>query len=237
MSRRCIAILGGSFDPVHNGHVALARYFVDLLQPDELRILPAGNPWQKAGLQASGAQRLAMLQVAFSAFDVPVVFDQRELRDPQPSLTITSLQSLRADLGNAASLNFLMGADQLQHLDTWQQWQALFDYANLCAAARPGFVLAGPTVPTAVSTEFAHRAATPPQLRNTAHGKSFLAPDLAVDISATAIRAALGPDHQYDHQHDHQHGQQHSQQHSQSLASLVPPAVLDYIQQHHLYKN
>ena len=225
MSHRCIAILGGSFDPVHNGHVALARYFVDLLQPDELRILPAGNPWQKLGLQVSGAQRLAMLELAFCDINVPVVFDQRELRDAQPSVTIASLQSLRAELGHDASLNFLMGADQLQHLDTWQQWQALFDYANLCAAARPGFVLAGPTVPAAVSIEFAQRAATPAQLRSAAHGKSFLAPDLAVDISATAIRAALGLEHQQ------------GQQHSESLASLVPPAVLDYIQQHHLYKN
>ena len=221
MSRRCIAILGGSFDPVHSGHVALARYFVELLQPDELRILPAGNPWQKNGLQANGAQRLAMLQLAFDTIAVPVVYDQRELRDAQPSVTIASLKSLRAEIGSEPSLNFLMGADQLQHLDTWQQWQGLFDQANLCAAARPGFVLSGPTIPATVSDEFARRSATPEQLRNTPHGKSFLAPNLAVDISATTIRAALRSDHPQ----------------GQSLASLVPPAVLDYLQQHHLYKN
>lgn len=241
MTHRCIAILGGSFDPVHSGHVALARYFVDLLQPDELRVLPAGNPWQKSALQANGAQRLAMLQLAFSDINVPVVFDERELRDAQPSVTIASLQALRAEMGNDVSLNFLMGADQLQHLDTWQQWQALFDYANLCAAARPGFVLAGPTVPAAVSTEFARRAATPEQLREAAHGKSFLAPDLAVDISATTIRAVLGDSQHRSQQRSQQHTEQHRDQQGQnpspSLASLVPPAVLDYIQQHHLYKN
>ena len=217
MSHRCIAILGGSFDPVHSGHVALARYFAELLQPDELRIMPAGNPWQKHGLQASSTQRLDMLQLAFKDVGVPIVFDQRELHDTKATVTIASLQSLRAELGNDVSLVFLMGADQLQHLDTWQQWQSLFDYANLCAAARPGFVLAGPAIPLAVSTEFARRAATPAQLRSTAHGRSFLAPDLAVDISATAIRSAL-----------HQ---------GQDADLLVPPAVLDYIQQHHLYKN
>ena len=217
MSRRCIAILGGSFDPVHVGHVALARHFVDLLQPDELRVLPAGNPWQKHGLQATSAQRLVMLQLAFNDFAIPVVFDERELRDAQPSVTISSLRALRTELGNEVSLNFLMGADQLQHLDSWQQWQGLFDQANLCAAARPGFMLSGPTIPFAVSTEFARRAATPEQLRASTHGRSFLAPDLAVDISATTIRAAL--------------------QRGQDPDSLVPPAVLDYIQQHHLYKN
>ncbi len=217
MSRRCVAILGGSFDPVHVGHVALARYFVDLLQPDELRVLPAGNPWQKHGLQASGTQRLAMLQLAFSDVAVPVVYDQREMRDTQPSVTITSLRALRSELGSEVSLNFLMGADQLQHLDSWQQWRGLFDQANLCAAARPGFMLSGPTIPIAVGTEFARRKATPEQLRASTHGKSFLAPDLAVDISATTIRAML--------------------ERGQYPDSLVPPAVLNYIQHHHLYKN
>ena len=217
MSRRCIAILGGSFDPVHCGHVALARYFVDLLHPDELRILPAGNPWQKHGLQASGEHRLAMLELAFNDIGVSIVFDQRELRDTQPTVTIASLKSLRDELGDEVSLVFLMGADQLHHLDTWQQWQSLFEYANLCVAARPGFVLTGPAVPVVVSTEFARRATLPDQLRNTAHGAAFLAPDLAVDISATVIRSAL--------------------HHGQNANSLVPPAVLDYIQHHHLYKN
>ena len=217
MSHRCIAILGGSFDPVHIGHVALARYFVDVLNPDELRILPAGNPWQKHGLQASGADRLAMLKLAFNDIGVPIVFDDRELTNTRATVTIASLQSLRSELGNDVSLAFLMGADQLEHLDTWQQWRGLFEYANLCAAARPGFVLAGPAIPLAVSTEFARRAATPEQLRSTAHGTSFLAPDLAVDISATAIRSAL--------------------HHGRDAELLLLPAVLDYIQQHHLYKN
>lgn len=217
MSKRCIAILGGSFDPVHVGHVALARYFVDLLHPDELRILPAGNPWQKHGLQANSVHRLAMLKLAFDNFDAPVVFDQRELSGAQPTVTIDTLRSLREEVGSAVSLVFLMGADQLQHLDTWQHWQSLFDCANLCAAARPGFVLAGPTIPSAVSTEFARRAATPEQICSTAFGRSLLAPDLSIDISATAIRAVLRQGHDPD--------------------SLVPPAVLDYIQQHHLYKN
>jgi nicotinate-nucleotide adenylyltransferase len=221
VSRHCIAILGGSFDPVHSGHVALAHHFVDLLKPDELRILPAGNPWQKHGLEASGAQRVAMLEQAFQQQfreqGVPVVVDQRELQVNDPTFTIDTLRTLRAELGPEVSLVFLMGADQLQHLDTWQGWRQLFDYAHVCAAARPGFVLDGPKVPVEVRQAFEQRADTPAHIRNTPQGKTFLAPNLAVDISATEIRAALRQGKQPD--------------------TLVPHAVLDYIQQHHLYKS
>ncbi|HEU4373715.1 MAG TPA: adenylyltransferase/cytidyltransferase family protein, partial [Telluria sp.] len=61
----CVALLGGSFDPVHYGHVALAALFDELLKPDQLRVIPAGNPWQKNGLQASAEDRVAMIELAF----------------------------------------------------------------------------------------------------------------------------------------------------------------------------
>ena len=214
---RSIAILGGSFDPVHCGHVALARYFVDLLAPDELRLLPAGNPWQKIGLHASAEQRVAMLQRAFGGLAVPLVIDQRELLNKRATYTVETLQSLRAELGDQVSLSFLMGADQLQHLDTWQDWIQLFDLAHVCAAARPGFALAGAQVPRAIRQEFERRASTPQQICSTPCGGTLLAPDLAVDIAATTIRDAL--------------------RHGPVPDSLVPHAVLDYIQQHPLYKS
>jgi nicotinate-nucleotide adenylyltransferase len=221
VKHHCIAILGGSFDPVHRGHVALARHYVDLLKPDELRILPAGNPWQKHGLEATGAQRVAMLEQAFyqqfREQGMQVVIDQRELQVNDPTFTIDTLRTLRAELGPAVSLVFLMGADQLQHLDSWQGWRQLFDYAHVCAAARPGFALDGPDVPVEVRQVFEQRADTPAHIRSTPQGKTFLAPNLAVDISATEIRAAL--------------------RHGEHPDTLVPHAVLDYIQQHHLYKS
>jgi len=214
---RCIAILGGSFDPVHNGHVALADYFIQLLQPDELRVIPTGNPWQKQGLQAAGADRIAMVRQAFSTQTVPVYIDEQEVKRPHASYTLETLQSLRQELGPDVSLVFLMGADQLQHLNTWQHWQQLFDYAHLCAASRPGFSMAAGAIPHEVAQEFSRRAATPAQIRSSAHGCSCLASDLAIDLSATALRAALA------------RGEQ--------PISLVPHGVLDYIQQHHLYQS
>ncbi len=213
----CIALLGGSFDPVHKGHVALADYFVALLKPDELRVIPAGNPWQKHGLQASGQDRMAMVRSAFSTQTVAVNIDQQEILRPDATYTIDTLRAIRQELGPHASIVFLMGADQLQHLNTWQEWQHMFDYAHICAASRPGFAMDAAHIPAEVAQEFARRTGTPEQIRTTPQGLAYLAPNLAVDISATAIRAAL--------------------QRGECPISQLPPGVLDYIEQHHLYKS
>jgi nicotinate-nucleotide adenylyltransferase len=148
---------------------------------------------------------------------VPVDIDEQEIKRTTPTYTIETLRLIRAELGDEVSLIWLLGADQLQHLDTWQEWQHIFDYAHLCVAPRPGFAIDDAHVPATVAQEFARRAASVAQLRDTPHGLTYLATNLAVDISATEIRAAL---------HD-----------GQRTSALMPPAVLDYIQQHHLYKS
>ena len=212
---RCIALLGGSFDPVHLGHVALADEFTQLLQADELRVIPA-RPWQKSTLQATDAQRIAMLRLAFAGNPTRVVIDTQELDRDGPTYTVDTLRALRAELGADASIVFLIGADQLQRLDTWRDWHALFELANLGVAARPGFSLADAALPPAVVQELALRRASPEQLRATPCGLVNVAPSLAVDVSATEIRSAL--------------------RQGDAANSLLPSVVLDYIQQHHLYK-
>ena len=212
----CVALLGGSFDPVHNGHVALAALFQDLLQPDQLRIIPAGNPWQKNGLRASAEQRVAMLELAFGEAALNVTLDRQEIARNAPTYTIDTLRNVRAELGEQASIVFLMGADQLQHLDTWRNWRALFDLAHIGVAARPGYSLAEAALPAAVATELQQRRGNLEQLRNTPSGHAYLAQTLDVDISATQVRAAL--------------------QRGETANSLISPVVLDYIQQHNLYK-
>jgi nicotinate-nucleotide adenylyltransferase len=225
---RCIALLGGSFDPVHRGHVALAALFAELLQPDQLRILPA-RPWQKSSLQASDAQRVAMLELAFAQPPMlettPVTIDLQEIERGSASYTVETLRGLRSEVdnsvGDAASIVFLMGADQLQKLDTWRDWKELFALANLGVAARPGYALDQDKLPPAVASELARRLATPAEVRATPCGKVCLAHTLAVDISATQVRHALKT----------------SGEGSSELGALVPPQVLDYIQQHNLYKS
>lgn len=212
---RCIVLLGGSFDPVHAGHVALARFLAVLLAPDELRLIPAGNPWQKPPLRASAPARIEMLRLAFAGLHVPLVVDCRETERDGPTYTIDTLRALRTELGPAPSLVLAIGADQLQRLDTWREWQALFDHANLCVASRPGFDTAA--VPDAVQREFARRAATPAQLRATPHGLTYVAPGLVCDVSSTALRDMLGR--------------------RADPGLLLPAPVLDYIERHHLYRS
>lgn len=213
----CLALLGGSFDPVHHGHVALAELFTQLLHPDELRIMPAGQPWQKqAGLQASDADRVAMLKLAFGN---DVTIDTSEIERKTPTYTVDTLRELRARLGPDASIVFLMGADQLQKLDSWRDWQDLFSLANFGVAARPGYRLDAAALPPAVAAALAPRLATPEEVRASKAGRVCLAHTLAVDISATEIRAAL------------------KENAAAKVSALLAPQVLDYIQQHHLYKN
>ena len=215
-----VALLGGSYDPVHHGHVALGAHFAQLLQVDQLRVIPAGLPWQKSTLKATPQQRADMVALAFAGAAYDVVVDLQEIERGARGVatyTIDTLRQVRAELGPSASISFLMGADQLQRLDTWHEWQALFDYAHICVAARPGFNLAAAGLAPAVAKAFSRRLGTPEQIRNTPHGLTYLAQDFAVDISATEIRAAL--------------------QRGDSANSLIPPLVLDYIEQHNLYKS
>jgi len=221
---RCIAVLGGSFDPVHQGHVALAQLFARLLRPDALRILPAGQPWQKNGLQAGDADRVAMLELAFEALkspSLPVTIDLQEIEraseGKRPTYTVETLRALRDELGPRTSIVFLMGADQLRRLDSWNEWRELFALANLGVATRPGYDLAQEALPPMVAQELSMRLATPDTVRLLAHGKVCLAPTLDVDLSSSQLRAAL--------------------QSGADASALGMAQVLDYIQQHNLYKN
>ncbi|SFC34919.1 nicotinate-nucleotide adenylyltransferase [Massilia yuzhufengensis] len=217
---QCIALLGGSFDPVHNGHIALAALFADLIKPDQLRILPA-RPWQKTSLQASDAQRVAMLELAFARQPFEVTIDLQEIERGSATYTVETLRGLRTELGPAASIVFLMGADQLQKLDTWRDWHELFALCNLGVAARPGYALDQDQLPPAVAQELSQRLAPPAEVRAAPFGKVCLAHTLAVDISATQVRNALRAQGKAD----------------ADTSARLPAQVLDYIQQHNLYKS
>lgn len=215
-ARAVVALLGGSFDPVHRGHVALAALFARLLRPDQVRVIPAGNPWQKNGLKASAEDRVHMLQLAFEDAGLPVVIDTQEIERASATYAIDTLRNVRAELGPEASVVFLMGADQLQKLDSWRDWLDLFHYAHFAVAARPGYSLG--EVPQAVREQVDARLGTVDELRDSPAGRMLVVPDLAIDISATEIRETLAVQGQH-------------------ANSLIPGVVLDYIQQHQLYKQ
>ena len=214
---RCILLLGGSFDPVHSGHVGLARYFCTLLHPDELRLIPSGRPWQKPEMTTAASHRIAMLEAAFDHWATPVRIDEQEIHREGPSYMIDTLRHCRAELGREVSIVLIMGADQLVNLHTWHEWPALFDEAHLCVAARPGFSTESPALHEAVAAQMTRRLASADQLRQTPSGLVCIARQLALAVSSTAIRQRLAR--------------------SDDVTGLLPGPVLDYIQQHHLYQT
>jgi nicotinate-nucleotide adenylyltransferase len=232
---RRVGLLGGTFDPIHEGHLALARHFARVLDLTEVILLPAGQPWQKPGVSAAG-HRLAMTRLAAATLALPgvtVTVDADEIEHDGPTYTVETLRRWRAknDSNAAAALTLLMGADQLLHLDSWHEWRELFALAHLGVASRPGFDFAA--LPPEVGDAVAARRADAATLAATRCGHLLIDETLALDVSATEIRHAVGA--------------KPAPQAAPSAtptttpgglaAGKVPAAVWDYIHQHHLYRH
>jgi nicotinate-nucleotide adenylyltransferase len=196
-----IGCFGGTFDPVHKGHVALAVAAVQLLQLNTLIVLPVGNPYYRGRMPiASPQQRNAMLELAFA--DEPffaqhgckVVIDAREQHRAGPTYTIDTLIELKREFGHDASLVWIIGSDAFAQLHTWTRYQELFNYAHFAVATRidKGSVSAVAMPEDALkSGVFKHQAATSAALFSTGtHGAWMpLVVDLP-DASSTEARAA-----------------------------------------------
>jgi len=130
-------LFGGSFDPVHSGHLASAEAVRQLLQASCVTLLPTARSPLKPEVTANH-HRLAMLRAAL--VDYPALaIDERELRRPPPSYTVDTLREVRAELGNTAPLVWVIGADTLHNLPQWKDWQALTQLAHLLVIERPGY--------------------------------------------------------------------------------------------------
>ena len=135
MTRR-IGLFGGSFDPVHNAHLALARQALRQLALDELRWVPAGHAWQKAKAPAAAVHRAAMLRLAIAG-EPRFVLERCELDRPGPSYTVDTLRALQAATPGAQWF-LLIGQDQYAGLHTWHRFDELLRCATLAVALRPG---------------------------------------------------------------------------------------------------
>lgn len=129
-------LYGGTFDPVHNGHLAIARAVRDRLDT-EVQLIPAADPPHKDATHADGTQRAAMLELATEG-DRGLHVDRRELRRQGPSYTVETLLEVRSELGTQQPLVWLIGSDSLLQLDRWHRWRELFAHAHLLAVQRPG---------------------------------------------------------------------------------------------------
>lgn len=133
---RLIGLLGGTFNPIHYGHLRMAQELADALSFDEVRFIPSANPPHKALPEVSAKQRAEMVRIAIA--DNPLFkLDTRELERIGASYTIDTLVSLREELGASAALCLIMGSDAFVHLNTWARWQELLNFCHIILVQRP----------------------------------------------------------------------------------------------------
>lgn len=207
-----VGVFGGTFDPVHYGHLRSALELVERLHLRELRLMPSAVPPHRDTPACPAAHRAAMVALAVAG-EPRLVCDDRELRRAGASYTIDSLMELRGELGDGHSLCLVLGCDALLAINTWHRWQELLDWAHVVVIARPGWQLPGEG-PVADWLKH-HRLADPRGLRQRPNGGILVEELRPLAISSTEIRGILAA--------------------GRSPRYLLPQAVLEYIEGHHLY--
>ncbi|MFO7605899.1 MAG: nicotinate-nucleotide adenylyltransferase [Desulfurivibrionaceae bacterium] len=214
---RRVGVLGGTFDPIHNGHLRLADHVLRGLLLDSILFIPAARPPHKGhDLVASFDHRLAMVKIAVHDSPRYLVSDMEGVRRG-PSYSVDTLKELRDSLDPETLLFFIVGMDAFVELHTWKNWQQLLDYANLAVVPRPGFPLAmvGKVIPGMGCYSFDpvnSRWSAPDRT-----GRIYPVEMDPVDISSTDIRRKISA--------------------GVSPAGLIPGAVADYIGRNRLYGN
>ncbi|HDZ3445919.1 TPA: nicotinate-nucleotide adenylyltransferase [Pseudomonas aeruginosa] len=207
-----IGLFGGTFDPVHIGHMRSAVEMAEQFALDELRLLPNARPPHRETPQVSAAQRLAMVERAVAGVERLTV-DPRELQRDKPSYTIDTLESVRAELAADDQLFMLIGWDAFCGLPTWHRWEALLDHCHIVVLQRPD---ADSEPPESLRDLLAARSVADPQALKGTGGQITFVWQTPLAVSATQIRALLGA--------------------GRSVRFLVPDAVLNYIEAHDLYR-
>ena len=209
--RKKIGIFGGTFDPIHIGHLRMALELKQQLGLDEMRLLPAHRPPHRDAPQVSSIERAEMLRIALQ--DCPELqLDERELQREKPSYTYDTLLELRAELGNDVSLVLCMGEDAFAGVPNWYCWQELIALAHMVVIARPGWAI--PKLGEARDLLTRHQRDVKSLDYEPAGSIVLLSPRL-LPISATEIRAQIKA--------------------GNSAQFLVPDAVWNYIRAHDLY--
>ncbi len=184
---RPLAIFGGTFDPVHLGHLRVAWEAAELLDA-EVRLLPARMPPHRPPPRASAEARVALLRAALAGQD-RLGLDLRELARPGPSYSVDTLAELRAEHGAQRPLILLLGQDAFAGLPTWERWTQLFDLAHIVVLTRPASL---PPWPDSLQGQWRQRAvAAPAALHAAAAGAMFNLRVSALEISASQVRALL----------------------------------------------
>ncbi|WP_439510720.1 nicotinate-nucleotide adenylyltransferase [Marinimicrobium koreense] len=209
---QAIGLLGGTFDPIHLGHLRMALEAGETLALDEVRLLPCHQPPHRATPDVSSVERTEMLRLALA--DCPsLVLDDRELHRDGPSYTLDTLKSLRAELGPAVPLIWILGCDAFLGLEQWYGWRELLDWGHLLVIARPGWELPsrGP-----LAEWLSEHQVAPEALTASPAGAIGVQALRLLPISATEIRSLI--------------------QAGRSPQFLLPDAVWQYIRDNNLYR-
>jgi nicotinate-nucleotide adenylyltransferase len=182
-----VGVLGGSFDPVHVGHLRAALDACEALSLAEVRLVPSATPPHRPPPRAPAAERCALLAAAIAG-EPRLVVDDRELRRAGPSYTFDTLAELRAELGARRPLVLLLGADAFAGLATWHRWRELFGLAHLAHLARPG---AAAPVGELAAEVAARRVADPAALAAAPGGAVIALAGTALEVSSSDLRARL----------------------------------------------
>lgn len=226
---RRVGIFGGTFDPVHLGHIASARELVTRVKLDTVYLMPCYRHPHDKHPGASAVQRLEMLELAL-ANEKQLVVDSRELHRSDLSYTVDSLAEIRSEQGDDAQLVFILGSDAFAGLDTWYRWQSLLELANLLVIERAGQVALNDIDKLTLQNllcdsvdDFNMPAGQLMQLR--------LKP---YDISSTAIRQALAAVNA-PNAASADAITENVESKSIKVKEYIPDVVMDYIQVNHLY--
>lgn len=208
------ALFGGTFDPVHFGHLKPVETLANLIGLSRVIIMPNNVPPHRPQPEATSEQRKRMLELAIA--DKPLfLLDERELRRATPSYTAQTLKEWRQEQGPERPLAFIIGQDSLLTFPTWHDYETILDNAHLIVCRRPGYSLEMAQEEYQQWLE-AHMTDDPNFLHLLPAGKIYLAETPWFNISATLIRERL--------------------QNNESCDDLLPETVLNYINQQGLYR-
>jgi nicotinate-nucleotide adenylyltransferase len=211
-----IGLLGGTFNPIHFGHLRMAQELAEALSLNEVRFIPSANPPHKNTPLVSAKDRAAMVQLAI-ADNPSFKFDDRELKRTGASYTVDTLLSLRTELGGYVGLTLILGSDAFTKFNTWHRWQEIIDLCHIILVQRPDSKNNEALPKELVTFLHNHYTERTEDLNESSAGFVTMQAITPLEISSTVIRQTL---------HD-----------NSSARYLMPDSVLNYIHERQLYNR
>jgi len=208
-----IALFGGTFDPVHYGHLQIANELAELLPVSEVKMMPSAIPPHRADNIVSAEHRLNMLQIAIEKYP-RLVMEDIELQRDQTSYSIDTLALIRTSVGPEESIILCVGLDALLGISHWHRWTELLNFCHIAVCSRPSYELpdSGPLFDWIEQ----HRTDHLDRLEASSQGYIYFCQMSMLPVSSTVVRNKLKK--------------------QQSIKLLMPAGVINYIQQHQLYE-